>query len=368
MTEHQNIQAQRLPAEQLYEDELHVLREADTDPRPGGWRLSPGSVRTFILGSNGKEIGGVTISRKIFGNEIVVERSIVTLMGKQGLILVGEPGTAKSLLSELLAAAISGTSTHTVQGGAGVVEEQIRYGWNYAMLIKNGPGPDALVPGPLYLAMTRGRLMRFEEITRCPTEVQDCLIPVISDRILHIPELEGGEAAVLSIPGFNLIATANLRDRGVSEMSSALKRRFNFETMNPLSDRALETELVTREVNRQLAADGIGQSVEPAVMALLVTVFQELRSGRAAGTKLEPLASIMSTAEAIQVAFSAAADGWYLENAPVRASSLLKHLSGTVIKDDDDDRKRVRHYLRFVRTKRKKEPVWEEFLQGEKWL
>ncbi|MCP4157738.1 MAG: AAA family ATPase [bacterium] len=360
--------AQRLPAENLHAHELDALRSWDRYSRPQGWLLSPRAVRTFILGSDGEKIGDTAITRKIYGNEIVVERSIVTLMGRQGLLLAGEPGTAKSMLSELLAAAISGVSTHTVQGGAGVMEEHIRYSWNYALLLNNGPDRSALVPGPLYQTMTRGKTMRFEEITRCPTEVQDNLIPILSDRILHIPELAKGDNVILSKPGFNIIATENLRDRGVCEMSGALKRRFNFETMLPLKNKVMEAELVTREVNRQLEEDGIQENLPPVVAELLVTVFQELRSGRADGTKLESMSSILSTAEAIQVAFSMAAESWYMGDKTVSPANLLRHLSGVVIKDDEDDRKRVYHYLRFIKSRRKQEPLWNAFFDGEKWL
>ena len=359
---------QRLPAEWQHKIELDALAKRDKAPKPKGWRLSPQAVRTFILGSNGKKIGKNTVSRKIFGNDVVVERAIVTLAGQRGLMLVGEPGTAKSMLSELLAAAICGVSTHTVQGSAGTVEENIRYSWNYALLLRDGPSPQALVPGPLYRAMQHGQIMRFEEITRCPIEIQDSLIPVLSDRILHISELQDEQNLILSQPGFNVIATANLRDRGVNEMSAALKRRFNFETMQPLHDRKAETELVHREVNRLLAEDGVQTEFRNDVAELLVTVFQELRSGKALGTGLEPLSSVLSTAEAINVAYSTAAEHWYLGEGDLQSRQLLRHLRGTVIKDDEDDRKRVKNYLRLVRSKRAQEPVWEELLQGEQWL
>jgi len=391
--------AQRLPAEQLHAQELAALRACDPHPRPAGWQLSPRAVRTFILGGpipapgqaprEAKSQAGPQpgpgpepapaqgpeptpecpiVARKIFGNDLVVERAIVTLAGQRGLLLAGEPGTAKSLLSELLAAAISGDSTLTVQGSAGTVEENIRYSWNYALLLRDGPTPAALVAGPLHRAMTRGALLRFEEITRCPVEVQDLLIPVLSDRILHVPELAGDETLVLSRPGFNVIATANLKDRGVNEMSAALKRRFNFETMQPLSDPRLEGELVGREVARLLAAEGIATPVAPDLTLLLVTLFQELRQAKALGVSLEPLASVLSTAEAINVLYSALADAWYLGGGAAGPAGLLRHLGGTVIKDEEDDRRRLSDYLRLVRAHRGEDPLWQALLMGEGWL
>lgn len=356
--------AQRLPAEMAHAQELAALQSADQGPRPDGWRLSPRSVRRFILGGAEPDGGGPAIARKIHGNDALVERAIVTLAGQRGLMLVGEPGTAKSLLSELLAAAISGDSKLTVQGGAGVVEEQIRYGWNYALLLRDGPGPEALVPGPLHRAMGEGRLLRFEEITRCSTEVQDCMVPVLSERLLQIPELKHEQPWLLARPGFNVIATANLRDRGVNEMSAALKRRFNFETMRPLEGVAAQAALIGQEVGRALAQQRIGTTVAPDVLALLATAFQELRSGSVEGTAVERPGTVLSTAEAIDVAFNAACQCWYFGQEQVGPAHLARHLLGTVIKDDDEDRRRFAEYLRVVARQRAGQPQWQDFVAG----
>ncbi len=358
--------AQRLPAERHYADELARLDACDSNPRPEGWRLSPRAVRTFILGGAPENLDGPAIERKIFGNDDVVEKAIVSLIGQRGLMLVGEPGTAKSWLSELLAAAVCGNSTCTVQGSAGLVEEHIRYSWNYALLLKSGPGREALVPGPLHIAMDRGMLMRFEEITRCPTEVQDNLIPVLSDRILHIPEIEQGDHRyLLSRPGFNIIATANLKDRGVNEMSSALKRRFNFETMRPLDRLQDQAKLLAREVNRQLEQNRIQLALNPDVAELLSTAFRELRNGRVEDTAIDTPSTVLSTAEAINVAYRAAIQCHYFGEEQVRPRHLSRYLVGTVIKDDEDDIRRFREYLRVIKRKRSDAPLWQDFAAGQ---
>src|SRR6202012_1177307 len=162
------------------------LAKWDQGPKPPGWKLSPVSVRTFILGDASRNI-----RKKFVGNPSLVDRAMVALATNRGLMLVGEPGTAKSLLSELLAAAITGRSTLTIQGSAGTTDDQIKYSWNYALLLAEGPSTRALVPAPLYVGMKEGAVVRFEEITRCPLEIQDSLLASLSDRVLAIPELEG---------------------------------------------------------------------------------------------------------------------------------------------------------------------------------
>ena len=212
----------RLPAEQLYANELEALKEEDKkEEKPIGWQLSPKAVLKFVTGGTAC---GVNITPKYIGHNRLVEIAIATLLTDRSLLLIGEPGTAKSWLSENLTAAISGDSGKVIQGTAGTSEEHIRYSWNYAMLLANGPSNEALLKSPIYRAMETGSIARFEEISRCASEVQDALISILSEKTIAIPELSKELPAQR---GFSIIATANTRDRGVNEMSSALKRRFN---------------------------------------------------------------------------------------------------------------------------------------------
>ena len=229
-----STQQLKLTAEEKYREELQRLQDADTQRRPQGWQLSAYAVRDFILGNE-----KLNVQKKFYGDDALVDRALVTLMGNQGLMLVGEPGTAKSMLSELFSAAISGNSQLTIQGTAGTTEDHIKYSWNYALLLSEGPSDKSLIPSPLFYAMKQGQIARFEEITRCPPEIQDVLVSLMSEKQMMIPEM-GQDFSLHAQQGFNLIATANLRDRGVHEMSSALKRRFNFETVRPINDRKLE--------------------------------------------------------------------------------------------------------------------------------
>jgi len=354
----------RQAAEHRYADELARLAAADTDARPPGWRLSPRAVRRFIIGDE-----ALQVSRKFHGDDPLIDRAIVTLMGHQGLMLVGEPGTAKSLLSELFAAAISGDSGLTVQGTAGTTEDHIKYSWNYALLLAEGPTQRALVPSPLYQAMRAGKLVRFEEITRCPPEIQDVMISLMSDKQLMIPEL-GDDARVFAQRGFNIIATANLRDRGVHEMSSALKRRFNFETVRPIRNHQFEVDLVMSQLQRELADLGTKVTVPRDVIALLVSTFQELRAGQTQeGTAIKGLDAVMSTAEAVNVAYAAALQACHFNDGRLTANEIASQLQGVVIKDSQDDAKRVRHYFdTVVRERGKRDALWKSFHEAARSL
>lgn len=352
---------QRPPAEILYAEEFEKLLKADPGPKPPGWRLSLSAVLKFIAGDH--KLG---LSRKIVAPVNSLERMLVTLATGRGLMLVGEPGTAKSLLSELMAAAISGVSTLTIQGGAATTEDQIKYSWNYALLINEGPSLKALVPAPLYQGMKEGRVVRFEEITRTPLEVQDCLLSMLSDRVMAVPELGDENSMLYAREGFNIIATANTRDRGVNEMSAALKRRFDFETVFPIMDFSQEMALVKEASDSLLKKSGIPVSLPEPVLELLVTTFRDLRlsdNQARGGSGMDSLKAVMSTAEAINVAHAVGVRAWFLYDRTGAPADLVDCIVGTVIKDDADDRAKLKRYFE-QKVVKKKGDHWQEYYQA----
>ncbi|MEM8590954.1 MAG: AAA family ATPase [Pseudomonadota bacterium] len=353
---------QRDPAEARFAAELSRLKAADTDPAPAGWHLSPRAVRRFILGDK-----GLDISQKFFGDDPLVDRCIVSLMGHQGLMLVGEPGTAKSLLSELLSAAISGTSRLVVQGSAGIIEDHLRYGWNYALLLAEGPSERALVPSPILTAMRGGQIARIEELTRCAPEVQDAIISLMSEKTVAIPEL-GAEIEARAAPGFNVIGTANLRDRGVHEMSSALKRRFNFETVHPIADAAFEKELIHKQVADRMAESPVQIAVAPDVLDLVVSVFRDLRTGKTEdGASVAQPNSVMSTAEAVNVTHAAALEAAYLGDGHMTGAHVANQMGGTVFKDDPEDARKMRAYVnQIAKARARTSRAWSAFYGSAK--
>ena len=336
-------------AEATYAHELTVLAAADNRPRPEGWRLSPWAVVTYLLGG---QVGDLVIEPKYFGQRRLMEVAVATLATDRALLLLGVPGTAKTWVSEHLAAAISGDSTLLVQGTAGMNEDSLRYGWNYARLLAEGPSENALVASPVLSAMRDGKLVRVEELTRIPSDVQDTLITLLSEKTLPVPELN---TEVQAMRGFNLIATSNDRDRGVNELSSALRRRFNTVVL-PLPA-SLDEEVGI--VQNRVAALGKSLELPPEAAPVqeirrLVTIFRELRSGKTEDgrEKLKSPTATLSTAEAISVIHQGQSLAIHFGDGELRARDLAASITGAVVKDPSTDATVWQEYLETVVKKR----------------
>lgn len=340
----------RLPAELLYANEITALIEEDKkEEKPTGWQLSPKAVLKFIIGG---KAANLDITPKYIGHNRLVEIAIATLLTDRSLLLIGEPGTAKSWLSENLTAAICGDSSKVIQGTAGTSEEHVKYSWNYAMLLANGPSNEALIKSPVYRAMETGSVARFEEISRCASEVQDALISILSEKTIAIPEL-GRE--IPAQRGFSIIATANTRDRGVNDMSSALKRRFNIIVLPAPANLDTEVSIVSKRVaeisgNYRLKA----QMPNKNGIEKIVTIFRELRQGQTLDEKqkLKSPSGVISTAEAISLITNSMALAGSFGNGNVSDDDLAAGLQGAIVKDEDKDKLAWKEYLENVMKKR----------------
>jgi MoxR-like ATPase len=346
-------------AEVQYAHELTALAVGDDRPRPPNWRLSPWAVVTYVLG--GVAADGTVIMPKYVGRRRLVEIAVATLATDRALLLLGVPGTAKTWVSEHLAAAISGDSTLLVQGTAGTTEETLRYGWNYARLLAEGPTEAALVPGPVFRAMRGGSIVRIEELTRMSGDVQDALVTVLSEKTLPIPELD---IEVQAIPGFNLVATANDRDRGINELSAALRRRFNTVVLPLPAELEEEVAIVSRrvaELGEALSLPVVSTSADE--IRRVVTIFRELRSGVTTDgrTSLKVPTGSLSTAEAISVVSSGVALSAHFGDGTVRADDIAAGIAGAVVKDPVHDEVAWREYLESVVRDR---PGWDDFYEA----
>jgi MoxR-like ATPase len=336
----------RRHAEQQFAEELAELRRQDNRQRPANWQLSPWAVVTYLMG--GRLDNGFEVSAKYIGQRRLIEIAVATLATDRALLLYGVPGTAKSWVSEHLAAAVSGDSTLLIQGTAGTSEEQLRYGWNYAQLLAHGPSEQALVPSPLMQAMRRGQIARIEEFTRIPADVQDTLITVLSEKTLPVPEL-GSE--VQAVGGFSVIATANNRDKGVNELSAALKRRFNTVVLPVPASEDEELAIVVKrvaEMGRALALP----AEPPALKEVrrVVQIFRELRNGRTEDGRMQVKSpsSTLSTAEAISVINSGMALAGHFGDGVLRPQDMASGLIGAVVKDPVQDAVVWNEYLETV--------------------
>lgn len=341
----------RQPAESVYQSELDALKEQDTGEKPYNWQLTPQAVVTYIMG--GKTKDGTLISAKYIGNRKLIETAVATLATDRALLLLGVPGTAKSWVSEHLAAGICGDSTRVIQCTAGTDENLIRYGWNYAQLLAKGPTKEALVPTPLYRAMEEGSLCRLEELTRMGSDVQDTLITVLSEKMLPIPELND---ALYAQRGFNVIATANNRDKGVNELSSALKRRFNVVVLPLPNDIHEELNIITQRVNEM--GDSLSLPVPQNVteeIKKVVTIFRELRNGETLDGKmaLKTPTGNLSTAEAISVMVGGISQSNWFGGNDLTAEDISNNLVGAIVKDPVQDKAVLEEYLETVLKKRK---------------
>jgi MoxR-like ATPase len=332
--------------EVAYQTELDQLAREDLRPRPPRWRLSPWAVVTYLMG--GTLPSGLIVRPKYVGPRRLMEIAVATLVTDRALLLLGVPGTAKTFVAEHLAAAISGDSTLLIQGTAGTTEETLRYGWNYALLLAKGPSEEALIPGPVMRAMQEGKVVRIEELTRVQTEVEDSLITLLSEKVLPIPELN---VAVEARPGFNLIATANSRDRGVHELSTALQRRFNTVILPVPATIAEEVEIV-----RQRLADlgeALALPLPPALdvqIERVVTIFRELREGRSqdGARQLKSPSGSLSPAEAIAVLEQGLSLALHFGKGQISAEDLAAGLLGAIVRDPLRDRLVWREYLETV--------------------
>jgi len=351
--------ALRQHAEQQFSEELTELSKADDKQRPPNWRLSPWAVRTYLCG--GKLASGFEVSAKYIGNARLIEIATATLATDRALLLYGVPGTAKSWVSEHLAAAISGDSTLLVQGTAGTDESTLRYGWNYASLLAEGPSERALVVSPMMRAMKDGKIARVEELTRIPNDVQDSLITILSEKTLPIPELS---SEVQARKGFNVIATSNNRDKGVNELSSALTRRFNVVVLPVPDTLEQEVEIVSKRVAE------LGRALElpaerPALEEIrrVVTIFRELRAGVTSdgATKVKSPSGTLSTAEAISVVNGGLAMAGYYGDGVLRGGDLAAGITGAIVKDPVQDRL---VWLEYLKTVVKERDGWKDLYRA----
>ncbi len=336
----------RQSAEHQFAHELDELKKQDKGERPANWVLSPGAVVKYLMG--GKLANGFEVTPKYIGSQRLMEIAVATLTTDRALLLYGLPGTGKSWVSEHLTAAVSGDSTYLIQGTAGTGEEAVRYGWNYAVLLSKGPIPEAVVETPMIRGMKDGKIVRIEELTRVSSDVQDTLITILSEKMLPIPEIN---LEVKAVEGFNVIATANNRDKGVNDLSSALKRRFNTVILPVPDTMEEEVEIVRQRVSSYSKARKMDISdTTLQEIRRVVTIFRELRAGISEDgkTKLKSPSGTLSTAEAISVMNSGLSLAHHFGEGELKADDVASGILGAIVKDPVQDKIVMQEYMETV--------------------
>jgi MoxR-like ATPase len=196
--------------------------------------------------------------------------------------------------------------------------------------------------------MKAGKTVRVEELTRIGADVQDTLITILSEKMMPIPELN---TQIQATRGFNVIATANNRDKGVNELSSALKRRFNTVILPVPATMDEEVEIVRQRVTSFSKA--IEMPIEKPILEeikRIVTIFRELRNGVSEDgkTKLKSPSGTLSTAEAISVMNSGLALSHHFGDGSLKADDLASGVLGAVVKDPVQDKVVFQEYMETV--------------------
>ena len=236
------------------------------------------------------------------------------------------------------------------------------------MVIAKGQSREALIPSPIMTAMNLGAIARFEELTRCTSDVQDSLISIMSEKYVSIPELNV-DNIVHAQPGFNVVATANSRDRGVNDLSSALKRRFNFVQIPVVTNAKQEKEIVMFRTKDLLARNAFDIEVPPALLDILLQTFSDLRGAQAnANGEDQKLESALSTAEQIGVLEDAILYSQYFGSNELDAGEIAASLVGTLVQRIPDDVSIMNKFWHAVVDKKAKEKKgdWAKFAKGGK--
>lgn len=340
-------------------EELEVLAKNDKGLKPPQWLLSPRAIYTFLMGG---EIEGNIISPKYIGDGALIETAIATLATDRALLLTGVPGTAKSRVSEHIAAAISGNTSFLIQGSSATTEEDLLFGWNYASLIAHGPSEKALIPGPVARAMQAGQLVRIEELTRIPSMIQDNLLSILSEKMMVIPDLD---LEIRAKQGFNLIATSNDRDRGTYPLSDALKRRFNVVHLPLPKDIETETRIIRLRIEEDVfSIDSELENICPEKeIHRLIQIFRELREGVTLDgkQKVKSTQNVLSTAEAISAIRQSIYLATFFGNGRVTAAEIAATLPGSIVKDEEKDGAAWKDYQQNIIRQRKE---WNDLAEA----
>ncbi len=179
-------------------------------------------------------IGAVraAVSRVIFGQQEVVDQTLITLLSGGHVLLVGVPGLGKSRLVETLGVVL-GLATKRVQFTPDLMPADIL--GSEVLDETEGRRSFRFVPGPVFC-----QLLMADEINRASPRTQSALLQAMQERRVAI----GGVEHVLPAP-FHVLATQNpIEQEGTYPLPEAQLDRFLLEIVVSYPDLAAERTML----------------------------------------------------------------------------------------------------------------------------
>ncbi|MEF2073542.1 AAA family ATPase [Consotaella aegiceratis] len=201
------------------------------------------------------------IEKAVQGQDAIVELLLVSLFARGHCLIEGPPGTAKTLLAQSLAAALS-LDFNRIQFTPDLMPGDV-IGSN---IFDFNSHRFELVRGPIFTD-----ILLTDEINRAPPKTQAALLQVMNERRVTI---DGTDHAVGDV--FFVVATQNpIEQQGTYPLPEAQLDRFLFKLVIDFPDEAAEFSILSRHARQPLEHDARRAAIEP------VAGLAEIRAGQA---------------------------------------------------------------------------------------
>lgn len=190
------------------------------------------------------------IGRVIYGQEEVIDLSLVTLLAGGHLLLIGVPGLAKTRLVETLATVL-GLDERRIQCTPDLMPADI-LGSEVLEETENGRRAFRFLPGPVF-----SQLLMADEINRASPRTQSALLQAMQEGRVSV----AGQYHPLPRP-FHVLATQNpLEQEGTYPLPEAQLDRFLMQVDVTYPDREAERRMMIATTGA--VADSIGAALSP---------------------------------------------------------------------------------------------------------
>jgi MoxR-like ATPase len=191
------------------------------------------------------------LSRRIVGQETVIEQIFIAIVAGGHSLLEGVPGLAKTLLVKSLADAMH-LSFRRVQFTPDLMPADITGTEIIQEDAQSGRRQLVFQPGPIFTQM-----LLADEINRTPPKTQAALLEAMQERHVTV----GQQTIELPKPFFVLATQNPIEQEGTYPLPEAQKDRFLFLIKVEYPTREQERDIVTRTTG------GATESIEPVISA-----------------------------------------------------------------------------------------------------